>query len=284
MASTVSESSDSVSRQSALVVRVRRFSAAYLRDTRRGMWDDRSALEPLDLGSRERVLDVGCGTGELTRVLAEESDAEVVALDVDRDLLPEAPGDERAFGDATRLPFRDDAFDLVVCQALLINLPDPLAAVREFARVSSALVAAVEPDNSAVVVESSVDAEAPLAARTRGHYIAGVETDVTLGRNVAERFREVGLREVVARRHDLTRVVEPPYSDEAVASARRKATASRLAEQRRTLEAGGVTPFEYDELRAAWREMGREVVDQMRAGEYHRRAVVPFYVTVGRVA
>ncbi|MDL0140052.1 SAM-dependent methyltransferase, partial [Halobacterium salinarum] len=37
------------------------------------------------------------------------------------------------------------------------------------------------------------------------------------------------------------------------------------------------------ELRAAWREMGRDVVAQMQAGEYVRRETVPFYVTVGRL-
>lgn len=263
--------------------RVRRFSADYLTDTRAGMWDDRAALEPLDLQGRDRILDVGCGTGELTRVLAEESGACVVGVDADRELLAHAAGGERVQGDATRLPFSDSGFDLVTCQALLINLPDPAAAVREFARVSSDLVAVVEPDNSEVVVESTVESEGPLAERARAKYIEGVETDVTLGAAAASLFEDVGLADVETRRHEHTRVVEPPYSEAALESAQRKATASRLAEQRRTLEAGGMTAPEYDALRADWREMGRTVVEEMQSGVYRRRAVVPFYVTVGRV-
>ncbi|MUV61433.1 SAM-dependent methyltransferase, partial [Halobacterium sp. CBA1126] len=42
---------------------MRRFSADYLEETRRGMWAERGALDALELGSRERILDVGCGTG-----------------------------------------------------------------------------------------------------------------------------------------------------------------------------------------------------------------------------
>ena len=157
---------------------MRRFDADYLETTRRGMWaDSRGALADLDLASRDAVLDVGCGTGELTSVIREESDGRVVGADVDPALLSVA----RSHGpvvraDATRLPFRDDAFDLVVCQALLINLPDPVAGVREFARVSDDLVAAIEPDNGAVEVTSTVDAEASLARRARKRFLDGRRT------------------------------------------------------------------------------------------------------------
>ena len=115
---------------------MRRFSADYLDTTRTGMWgDSREALSDLSLADCDRVLDAGCGTGALTRVLREECDGTVVALDADADLLAPVP-DPTVRGDATRLPFADDRFDLVVCQALLINLSDPAAAVREFARVA----------------------------------------------------------------------------------------------------------------------------------------------------
>ncbi|WP_227260824.1 class I SAM-dependent methyltransferase [Salarchaeum japonicum] len=262
---------------------MRRFSAEYLTDTRRGMWENREALAPLSLGDRERVLDVGCGTGELTRVLAEESPGEVVGADADSDLLAHVAADGRLQADATRLPVRDGAFDLVTCQALLINLPNPVAAVREFSRASSDLVAAIEPDNSEVRVESTVPDEASLAESARQTYIEGVETDVTLGRSAASVFEDAGLVDVRTRRHEHVRTVEPPYSPAELESAQRKATASRLAEQRPTLEAGGMTGSEYDRLRSAWREMGRSAVTQMQDEAYRRRAMIPFYVTVGRV-
>jgi len=247
------------------------------------MWEDREALAPLSLHDRERILDVGCGTGELTRVLGEESSATVVGADADRELLAHVDADGRIQADATRLPVRDDAFDLVTCQALLINLPDPVVAAREFSRASSDFVAAIEPDNSEVRVESTVSDEASLAESARRTYIEGVETDVTLGQSAAAVFEDAGLTDVVTRRHEHVRTVEPPYSRAELEDAQRKATASRLADQRPTLEAGGMTGREYDRLRSAWREMGRAAVAQMQDESYRRRAVIPFYVTVGRV-
>ncbi|WP_276273927.1 class I SAM-dependent methyltransferase [Haloarcula litorea] len=247
------------------------------------MWaDSREALADLALADCERALDVGCGTGELTRVLREECPGEVVGLDADADLLSAVDGPV-VRGDATRLPFADDAFDLVVCQALLINLPDPAAAVREFARVAGDRVAAVEPNNAAVTVESTVDAEPPLARRARRYFLDGVETDVALGADAADLFEAAGLDVVSTRRYDQQRTVEPPYGDGAVRAARRKATGESLASDRETILNGGTTVEEYDALRERWRAMGRDVVAQMRAEEYERRETVPFFVTVGRV-
>ncbi|PSQ21913.1 SAM-dependent methyltransferase [Halobacteriales archaeon QS_9_67_15] len=265
---------------------MRRFSADYLETTREGMWgDSREALADLDLDGRERVLDVGCGTGELTRVLAEESGARVVGADVDPSLLSVA-GEFApvARADASRLPFGDDAFDLVVCQALLINLPDPIDAVREFARASSALVAAVEPDNGAVSVDSTVDAEPPLARRARERFLDGVETDVTLGAGAHGVFEDAGLEVASTRQYDHERVVSPPYSEAAMEAARRKATGEGLADDRETILSGETSEEEYDDLRSEWRAMGRDVVSQMGAGSYVRKETVPFFVTVGRVA
>jgi SAM-dependent methyltransferase len=259
---------------------MRQFSAEYLRETRRGMWDDsRKALEPLDLDTRKRVLDVGCGEGALTRVLREESDAEVVGCDRDPDLLAELNG-PAVRGDAYCLPFPDDAFDLVVCQALLINLPDPERALREFMRVSSGGVAAIEPDNSAVSVASTVDAEGELAQQARRRYLSGIDTDVTLGADTADRFEAVGLEGIRTTRYDQTLVVEPPYSDRDVREVGRKASGAGLRERRETM-AG--TDTELDALRSKWREMGREAVRQVQKEEYRRRETVPFYVVVGSV-
>ncbi|GAB7014351.1 class I SAM-dependent methyltransferase [Halolamina salina] len=262
---------------------MREFTPEYLDHTRRGMWESTAALSPLDLGSRERILDVGCGTGELARVLDAETPGEVIGVDADTELL--AVARERTdiptvAGDATRLPLRDDAVDLAVCQALLINLPDPAAAVREFARVSDDLVAAIEPNNAAVEVSSTVDAEERLEREVREAYLAGVETDVAMGDRVADLFEAAGLTVVDRRTYRHEKLVEPPYSEPAMESAARKASGAGIAEHERELRAAGA---DYDELRAAWREMGREVVDEMGEAAYRRREVVPFEVTVGRV-
>ena len=275
---------------------VRQFSADYLDRTRRGMWaDSRAALADLSLSDRERVLDVGCGTGELTAVLVEETDATVVGVDADTRLLTAARDrldeDERqestpthpdlAAGDATRLPFPTNSFDLVVCQALLVNLPEPAAALREFARVSRELVAAVEPDNADVAVSSTVDNETRLEREARGAFIDGVTTDVTT-RALSETFADAGLSRVQTRRYHHEKRVEPPYSEADLEGATRKATGAALASHETELRRA-LSEDSYDDLRQRWRAMGRAVVDQMRAETYERVEVVPFDVAVGRV-
>jgi len=257
------------------------------------MWaDSRAALADLDLSNRKRILDVGCGTGELTRVLAAESDAEVVGVDADRRLLDVASDHvDCVAGDALRLPFTDDSVDLVVCQALLINLPEPAAALREFARVSNDLVAAIEPNNAAVSVESTVDSEVDLESRVREAYLRGVDTDVTLGEHVESLFDEVGIEPLSTRRYDHEKRTEPPYSEDALRSAKRKASGEGLADHETELRRGldststreATDEATYDTLRRAWREMGREVIEQMQTDAYERVETVPFTVTVGRV-
>jgi SAM-dependent methyltransferase len=259
---------------------MRRFSEEYLTRTRDGMWTDRTALADLDLPGVDRGLDVGCGTGEFTRVLREEVPGEVVGADRDPALLAGVDG-PTVLADADHLPVRDGSFDLVTCQALLVNLPNPVRTLREFARVSRGHVAAVEPDNAAVSVSSTVDQEAALARRARELYIEGADTDVGLGA-AREAFEAAGLTDVTVSRYDHERVVEPPYSEWAVEAATRKASGADIRERREVL-ANGASEEELDTLREDWRAMGREAVRQLRDGAYRRREVVPFYVTVGRV-
>lgn len=257
---------------------MREFDADYLRETRRGMWaDSREALSGLELETSERVLDVGCGEGALTRVLREECPGEVVGCDRDARLLAELAG-PTVRGDAYQLPFFDDSFDTAVCQALLINLPEPKRAIGEFARVARERVACIEPDNGAVVVESSVDAERRLAGEARRRYLEGIDTDVSLGADAANLFREAGLSDVRTVRYDQTLRIEPPYTDADMRAISRKASGAGLRERRETM-AGSEEAL--DSLRAKWREMGRKAVSQLKDGEYRREETVPFYVTVG---
>jgi ubiquinone/menaquinone biosynthesis C-methylase UbiE len=111
----------------------------------------------------ERVLDVGCGTGVITRELARRTRGEVIGLDVDPEMLKAAqylpsgdapvgqgesvPRYER--GDAQDLPYPDRHFDIVTCHFLLLWVSDPRRTVREMARVTAsrgALLFCAEPD------------------------------------------------------------------------------------------------------------------------------------------
>lgn len=266
---------------------VQEFSASYLQETRRGMWDDsREALGPLGLSSRSCILDVGCGTGELTQVLAEESKAKIAGLDADTELLQHA----RAFtttliaGDGTQLPFPDNTFDLVVCQALLINLPNPKKAITEFARVSNDTVAVIEPNNRAVMIDSTVDEEVKLANRTRTAFLSGLSVDGTVTvSSLQNLLGSGGLTDIQVSQYKHTRSVSPPYSEHDLTTAKTQATGRILTADEQTLLTGNLSRNEYDLLRDEWRRVGRKIVKQMQTGNYRRTETVPFYVAVGNV-
>ncbi len=101
---------------------------------------DHAALQP-----GERMLDVACGTGIVSRLASPMlgEGGSVAALDTSQRMLavarelPAPPGAtiEWHKGNAMRLPFPEGTFDAVLCQHGLQFMPDRRAAVREMRRV-----------------------------------------------------------------------------------------------------------------------------------------------------
>jgi ubiquinone/menaquinone biosynthesis C-methylase UbiE len=91
----------------------------------------------------ERVLDVACGTGVVTRILAErvDMDGRVVGLDINPEMLAAAqiavsrPNIEWVVGNAMSMSLLNEVFDALVCQQGLQFIPDKPAALREMRRV-----------------------------------------------------------------------------------------------------------------------------------------------------
>jgi SAM-dependent methyltransferase len=89
----------------------------------------------------QRVLDVGCGPGALTTVLAERLGAEVVtAVDPSEPFVAAArerhPGVRVERAAAERLPFGDREFDAALAELVVHFMSDPVAGLREMARVT----------------------------------------------------------------------------------------------------------------------------------------------------
>ncbi len=92
------------------------------------------------MGSKERLLDVGCGTGALARRLVREGmDAsQITLLDPSEEMLAlcdDIPA-RKVNGRLESLPFDDGAFDIVACAWALETASDLLKAIAELSRVT----------------------------------------------------------------------------------------------------------------------------------------------------
>lgn len=132
----------------------------------------------------ERVLDVACGTGVVTRLAARRAGpGQVTGLDISPAMLEMARSQPAEVpvswqeGSVLELPFADATFDLVLCQQGVQFFPDRAAGLREMARVlvpgGRLAVAAWAPigqspgfDALAVALERHVSAAAAAAARS----------------------------------------------------------------------------------------------------------------------
>jgi len=101
----------------------------------------------LGLRGDEPVLDVGAGTGHLGEAFRRRGHP-VTAIDLTRAMLARNPASRRLVADGARLPFADAAFPLVIEASVLHHVADPVAVLREMARVSAGPVVAVEPNRN----------------------------------------------------------------------------------------------------------------------------------------
>ncbi len=105
----------------------------------------RDLVGRMQIRDHMRVVDVGCGTGIVARLMGEKSNATntVTGIDINAAMLAVARANSAEFvcrmdwreASAEALPFEDGAVDLLVSQHAFMLFPDQPAAAREMHRV-----------------------------------------------------------------------------------------------------------------------------------------------------
>jgi SAM-dependent methyltransferase len=169
------------------------------------------------IAAGQRVLDVGCGPGALTSELVKRlGPSAVAAVDPSEPFVAAAqerhPGVSVRRAVAEDLPFEDEAFDAALGQLVVHFMTDPVAGLREMARVTrkGGVVAACVWDHggghgplsvfwkAARELDPGVADESQLAGAREGH--------------LTQLFREAGLEEIEERALSV-RVVHPSFDE-----------------------------------------------------------------------
>ena len=159
----------------------------------------RSLVPPIP----SRIADLGCGTGTLSLLLAEDAH-QVDGVDFSPEMIRRAsakagtfPGVTFAVGDASAPELPPAAYDVVLCRHVLWALPSPAAALERWVEL-------LVPDGRVVLIEGSWSTGAGLTGEETVRLVEGAGLAATLrplpdeaywgGRIDDERYAVVGRR------------------------------------------------------------------------------------------
>jgi SAM-dependent methyltransferase len=176
-------------------------STLHARYTQQAGWTAalrRHLFDRLQLDAASRVLEVGCGTGAVLSTL--EAPAKIHGLDIHLPSLQltqlELPAASLAAGDAHRLPYASDSFDVAFSHFVLLWLADPLQALAEMRRVTrlgGAVLALAEPEYGGRIDHPPA---LEVLGRLQADALRAQGADPELGRHLVALFHQAGFSEV----------------------------------------------------------------------------------------
>ena len=176
----------------------------------------RAMVSDLPVRAGDNMLDMPCGDGVYTVLLAEKvgSSGSVVGVDLSASYLASARARADHLAGAARirfqagniaaLPFEDNSFDLIWCAQSMYSLPDPLSALRELRRVvrPSGTISVFENDTlHQILLPWPVELElAVRQAQLRSLLArAPAATKFFIGRDLRSAFGAVGLKNTIVK-------------------------------------------------------------------------------------
>lgn len=157
----------------------------------------------LEVGIKDAklILDVGCGSGVVTRDIAHLTKGKVIAVDDSKEMIDVAKNVLKIFnnvelrvGNAKNLSFKDNMFDIVTCNLLLMWAKDPQKVVNEMARVTKPggiVLATLEPDYGGKLHWPENQKVDPIFS---GKAIMSKGGDPHIGRKIRALFVRAGLK------------------------------------------------------------------------------------------
>lgn len=177
-----------------------------------------SYLSRIVVPENARVLELGCGTGRVTRMIADlKGVSEVVGLDLSPVLLQEArafcrdlPIVEFEQGDARSLTHPPDGFDLVISHTTLSHVPEAERALTEAFRVLRPRGHLVIFDGDYVTTSMAIGDFDPIQVCVDAalhHYL----NDKWFMRRLPRMIKEAGFEASSIQGHGYVKISEPRY-------------------------------------------------------------------------
>lgn len=178
----------------------------------------RSYLADIEFPGHAQVLEIGCGTGAITRVLAQwPGVAAVVGVDPSpvfvataRELGADLPNATFVEADGRALPDWGHDFDVVIFHTALTHIPEPERALAEAFRVLRAGGTLASFDGDYSTVSEAIGVNDPIQSCVEAFKAAFIN-DVWLVRKLPTLLRATGFEIVGARSHGYLQTDRPEY-------------------------------------------------------------------------
>jgi ubiquinone/menaquinone biosynthesis C-methylase UbiE len=157
----------------------------------------------MQIAAGQKVLDLGCGIGGATFLVADLTgpqglaagvDVSSALIDVAKQRAGARPGIEFRIGDACAIPYPDGCFDAARSERVFLYLPDRIGAIQEMKRV-------VKPGGRVCLIDTDIDSTAiysanPILTRKMTSIVAASMPNPNSARELPALARKAGLEDI----------------------------------------------------------------------------------------